>query len=69
MNKSGLTNEEYAFINKMSFENEEEKLAYIKSYILNKRDFNDVLNSESFIKEIESSLIKEPENIAKNGNI
>lgn len=69
MNKSELTNEEYAFINKMSFVNEEEKLAFIKFHKKNKKDFNDVFNSESFIKAIESSSTKESENIINSEKI
>lgn len=69
MNKSELTNEEYAFINKMSFVNEEERLAFIKFHKKNKKDFNDVFNSESFIKAIESSLTKESENIINSEKI
>lgn len=64
MNKSGLSNQEYAFINKIPFESEEKRLQF---NIL--KDLNDMLDSEDFIKAIESSLIKEDENLINNEEI
>ena len=49
MNKFGLTNEEYAYINKIPFESEEERLAFIKFYLIDKKNLSDMLDLEDFM--------------------
>lgn len=69
MNENELNRVEIDILDKMSSESEEERLAFIKFYKKNKKNLNDVFNSESFIKAIESSLTKESENIINSEKI